>query len=250
MNYSQVLGVKINNITKNESINLIDSFIVSKKPHQICTVNPEFLVLAQKDDNFRDVLNSSDLNVADGSGILWASSILKNGKIIKERVTGIDLIYKICELAIEKSYSLYLLGSENNMFVKTRENLLKLYPKLCIKNSEEGITRSQKNNQKIINELITRINKAKPDILLVAFGFPFQDKFINKYKAQLNVPVMIGVGGSFDFIAGKVKRAPKFVQALWLEWLWRLILEPSRFRRIFNAVIVFNYLVVKEKFKS
>ncbi len=245
----KILGIKINDISYSQTIAKIDRFIASKEPHQIITVNPEIIMHAQKDNNYKQILNNSNINVADGSGIIWASKYKKQN--IKHKVTGIDLIYKIAEISEKKKYKIFLLGGKNRVAYYSAEKLHQQYPKLHIVGFFEGFPIIKDNltqkenleNLKIVNQII----KTRPDILLVAYGAPKQEKFIYKYKEKLNIPVMIGVGGSFDFISGKIKRAPKWIQDLHLEWLYRVVQQPSRISRIFNATILFPLRVIFQK---
>ncbi len=261
----KILDVKVNPIAKSEAIEKIDEFIVSKKPHQICTVNPEYMMAAQKDLEFKKIINEADLCVADGAGLWWASRYQNlKGKsqkskdsnqssIIKERITGIDLVYDICSLASKKGYSIYLLGAGPTVAEQTALILKSKYPNLKIAGISEGIPQLTTGRQinldteNFESNLAVQISKLNPQILLVAYGAPKQDKFIYKHKKILNIPVMMGVGGSFDFISGRIKRAPKWMQKMHLEWLYRLINQPSRINRIITATIRFPIKVLFSK---
>lgn len=269
MKSTKILKVRIDNSTYKKSIQKIDKFVKTKRPHQICTVNPEYIMNAQEDDELLDILNKSDLNTPDGGGILFAANYL--GTKLDQQVTGIDLIDKICILSQKKGYKLFLLGGFDNVAKKSSEILRKRYPGINIVGTYEGkpyikpiSKKLYKNNyagkksidlstkNPIFNktnfDIIKKITKTKPDILLVAYGCPKQDKFIARHKKYLNVPVMIGIGGSLDFIAGKAKRAPKWMRTLRLEWLYRLIKQPKvRLNRIITAVIKFPWTVITKK---
>lgn len=265
MNEINILGVKIMNISFDESIKFINNLILRKKPSQIATVNPEFIMLSQSDHEFKDVLNNTELNVPDGQGLILASKI--TGQKLNNRVTGIDLVWALAELAEKRNYSIFLLGGRNGVAEKTKNVLLEKYPRLKIAGTFEGnpifkklktehfktlrITDLKKGVKDKNYEIIEKIRKTKPHILFVAYGAPKQDKFISRYKKLLNVPVMIGVGGSFDFISGNISRAPKWMRNVGLEWLYRLFKEPNRFNRILTATIRFPYAVLKNRiFKS
>lgn len=254
-----ILGVKVNNVTMDETIERIEGFIKSKKPHQICTVNPEFIMAAQKDREFMNVLNGADLCVSDGAGLLWASrylSKLVNSSTrqpmtpIQGRVTGVDLIWKMAEIAEKRGYSIYLLGAGPSVAEQTALGLRTKYPYLKIAGVSEGVPKLQPDRTSVLDidsfekSLASKIYKLKPNILLVAYGAPKQDKFITKYKKELGVPVMMGVGGAFDFISGRLRRAPKWMRTIHLEWLYRLILEPRRLNRILTAVVKFPWAVI------
>jgi len=254
----KILNVKVNNITFQETIIKIEEFIKTKKPHQICTVNPEFIMAAQKDREFRDVLNNADLSVPDGAGLLWAAKYLskkslvssRQPSVIKERVAGIDLVWEMAKLAEKKGYILYLLGAGPGVAEQTAITLRTKFPDLKIAGVSEGIPQLEPGRASVLDldkyekKLVTDICKLKTDILLVAYGAPKQDLFIAKYKKELNVPAMMGVGGSFDYISGRIPRAPIWMQKLALEWLYRLINEPKRFNRIITATIRFPWKII------
>ena len=169
--------------------------------------------------------------------------IAKLPKPIPERIAGIDLIDKICEVDFIRKKRIYLLGGGKGIAEKSANILKKKYSYLNIVNSEMGI-QYQYNFKKENTELINRINRVKPDILFVAFGAPKQEKWIAENLEKIpSVRLAIGVGGSFDFISGRVKRAPKIVRRIGLEWLWRFLLQPWRAKRIFTATIVFGWKV-------
>ena len=235
-----LLGVKIDNLSLKEVLEKVEDFIEDNKQHYIVTVNPEFLVLAQKDKEFKKILNQADLSVPDGIGIVFAS-LLKRNNLIKSRVTGVDLFEKICYLASIKNWDIFLYGAEKKIREKVKHNLLKKYPKLqviCL--NENGFLNEYK-----INDLNTK------GILFVALGAIKQEKWINEnLKKMPYIKLAIGVGGTFDFISGKIPRAPLILRKIGLEWLWRLIIQPKRFPRIINAVIIFPFLVVKEIMKN
>jgi N-acetylglucosaminyldiphosphoundecaprenol N-acetyl-beta-D-mannosaminyltransferase len=266
MNFIKILDVRVDDVGYNQVIKTIQKYIKLNKPHQICTVNPEYILQAQEDDELKHIVNNSSLNTADGGGIYFASLYLK--KPIKYKVTGIDLIYKIAKLSSTKKYKIFLLGGFNNAAKQTASVLKNKYPGCNIVGYFEGHPQTKhiskkiwKNNyqtkktmdlieknpllDKTNMKIINKVTQTKPHILLVAYGCPKQDKFIARYKKYLNVPVMIGVGGSFDYISKKISRAPKIMRQIHLEWLYRLIHEPKkRFYRIINAVIVFPYRIV------
>lgn len=229
----KILDVKIDEVNYAEALEKIAGFIVSRKPHQIITVNPEMIVEAQKNPEFKKILNDSDLNTPDGRGILWALKKIHAIKL-KTPVTGVDLTNKLALLSQTKNWRIYLAGAGEGIAEKAAQNLLKKYPQAKI----VGV--SQEPN-------ISEIKKKKPDILLLAYGAPKQDIWIAQHKKELNVPVMIGVGGTFDYISGHIRRAPKWMRKIGLEWLFRLIQQPSRFCRIFNAVVKFPILVIFKK---
>lgn len=259
----KILGVRIDDFTKKKALEKVAEFLQSNKQHIIFTPNPEMLVDAQTDEEFRNILNSGSLNICDGFGI----KVIAKGKVT--RIPGIDFMLDICGLAKRQEKSVYLLGSgDQNVVEKVKENLSKKFPKLRIIGSNPGpkITMEPSNsagrqwnngsmqidvdreeNDQISYDITTKT----PDILFVAFGHIKQEKWIHQYLKELpSVKVAMGVGGSFDYIAEKVKRAPKWMQGLGLEWLYRLLKEPKRIKRIWKATGVFLYLVIKNQSKS
>ncbi len=225
----KILNVKIDNLTIKEALDRVDDFLESKKQHYIVTPNPEFLVKAQKDREFKDILNQADLAVPDGIGLIFASYILNNR--IKERIAGVDLMERICEKALKKNWQIFLMGADSGISKKATENLKEKYHGLKIEAGFEEVY-------------------GNPDILFVALGAPKQEKWIVKNLSKLpSVKLAMGVGGSFDFISGRIRRAPKIIQQIELEWLWRFGRQPWRIKRIYNALIKFPWLVIKDMVK-
>ncbi len=286
MDKVEILDVKISRVSKIETLEYIKNSIDNNKGVQLATVNPEFIIEAQKNENFKNCLNSVDLAVADGVGIkagakyleldrpsnrflaglvgliqglflIGPSVVFNRGYLetIPEIITGSDLSYDIAELAADNDFSIYLLGAMPGIAKLAGERLEEKYSGLKIAGSYAG-SPDKKDERKIIN----KINRANPDILLVAYGAPAQDLWIRRNMAILNRPIIaMGVGGTFDFIAGyknleteeKIKRAPKIFQKLGLEWLYRLFQEPTkRARRIYNAAILFPWLVWKNSWQT
>lgn len=239
-----ILGVKIDNLTKPEVLQKISEFLQSDNQHQIVTVNPEFIMAAQHDDEFRNILNKADLSVADGVGLKFAAK--RFGQALKERITGVDLVYEIAKIAEQNNKSIYLLGAKGKVPEKTVIKLLEKYPKLKIAGYETGYRHAW---WKFSDEkLVSHIKRSQADILLVAFGHPKQEKWIyhNLPKMPL-VKLAMGVGGAFDYISGHVKRAPQWMRSIGLEWLYRVIRQPWRLPRIMTAVVKFSWAVLKTK---
>ncbi|MCK4919117.1 MAG: WecB/TagA/CpsF family glycosyltransferase [Candidatus Pacebacteria bacterium] len=175
--------------------------------------------------------------------ILLSPKYRKN--ILRFRTHGIDLVYKICESSSIKNKKIFFLGAGEGVAKKAAINLKKKYPNINIVGAEEGIKEKQESGNRN-QDLIQRIDEANPDVLFVALGAPKQEIWIHENLKKLpSVKLAIGIGGSFDFISGKIKRAPIVFQKTGLEWLWRLFLEPKRIKRIYNATIKFTYLVLR-----
>lgn len=235
-----ILGIKIESISFSEAIKKIDGFVVSKKPSYVVTVNPEFIMAAQKDREFKNILNKADLAVPDGFGLMLAGDYLNQP--FRERITGVDLTWAICKLAEDRGYSVFFLGGKDGVAKIAAQRVKKIHPNLKIAGFYAGKP-DDKNT-------IDRVKKAKPNILFVAFGAPKQEKFIaNLINNTGNfVPALsIGVGGTFDYIAGKTPYAPSFLRQIGLEWLYRLWTQPFRLNRIITATIRFPWAVFKAK---
>jgi N-acetylglucosaminyldiphosphoundecaprenol N-acetyl-beta-D-mannosaminyltransferase len=238
-----ILNVKVHALTNAQTLALIENFIASGQPHQLVTVNPEFVIEAQHNEAFRQIINNAALALPDGIGLLKAARFLQT-TCLPERVPGSDLVVRLAELSHQKGYRIYFLGAWEGVAQKAIEKLKARYPHLQVAGFYAGSPAIKENEA-----IVQRILPTRPDILLVAYGAPRQDQWIARNLDRLHIPVCIGVGGSFDFIAGVAKRAPLWVQRLHLEWLHRLIMQPSRWRRIWNAVPRFSWLVLQSKIK-
>lgn len=218
-----------------------------RPPHQIVTVNPEFVMEAQRNNEFRDVLNNAGLALADGIGLVFASWFLRGWKNRLSRITGVDFTLMLAELCGKTGKSIYLLGAGSGVAKKAADILIQKYPTLRIAGAEEGIQKIIVDH--VFNEQICkRIVNAGADVLLVAFGAPKQDLWIAQNSWRLEgVRIAVGVGGTFDYLAGVVSYAPAWIRGIGLEWLYRLMKQSHRFWRIYTAVIRFPFAVFREK---
>jgi len=219
------LGVRVHNVNSAEALQILESFIQERRPHQIVTVNPEFVMEARRLPEFRHALAGADLSLPDGAGLLLAARI--QGAPLKERVTGVDTVSRVAALAAEKGYSLFLLGAAQGVAEETARRLTAANPGLRIAGTYAGSPAPEEEEG-----IIARVAAANPDVLFVAYGAPRQDLWIARNLARLNVPVIMGIGGAFDFISGRTRRAPAWMQRAGLEWMHRLIREPWRWRRM------------------
>lgn len=242
MRNEKILSVKICSSKKEEILRSLDKRIKKGIPTVIFTPNTKMLLQANASPAFLKILNSSSLNIPDGSGILIASRML--GGNIKQRITGIDFAASLLALAEKRGYRVFLLGSERGVAKKAKKNLKISFPKLKICGAHHGyFKKSGKENEK----LLKKIRSTRPDILFVCLGSPIQEKWIAKNARQISsLKLSIGLGGSLDVWAGKVIRAPKLIQTAGLEWLWRTIKEPKR-ARIFFDIPVFLFKVRQSK---
>jgi N-acetylglucosaminyldiphosphoundecaprenol N-acetyl-beta-D-mannosaminyltransferase len=240
-----ICGVKIDNINIFEVLQTIENHILKKSNSFIVTPNVDHIVKIQEDSMFKNVYKEASLVLADGMPILWAAKLL--GKPLKEKISGSDLFPKLCEVAAEKGYKLFFLGGRPGSALKADEVLRNRYPDIQIVGTYSppfGFENGKEENDKIIRI----IKDAKPDILFVGLGAPKQEKWIYKYRNEYQVPVSIGVGVSFEFVSGMVKRAPLWMQRVGLEWFWRLMMEPKRlWKRYLIDDPVFFWLVLKQK---
>jgi len=228
-NQVNILGASIDNVTMDDAIERINSFITSDGSHQVVTVNLDFLRLAHESNEFRGIINSSDMAVADGMPLIWASRMM--GAPLPERVTGVELVDRMCELAARKGYSIFLLGGASGVAAGAADVLQARYPGLRVAGIySPPMGFGDDEDQKMVE----MIREAKPDMLFVAFGAPKQDNWIAAHQQELGVPVAVGIGGVFNFLTGRTRRAPSWIQRTGMEWFYRVAQEPTRlWRRYF-----------------
>lgn len=231
---AEILGVKVDCLTMSNAVEKVDALIKNKKPSLVATANAEMLMFANSDIELRKILNSAAMVTADGAGTVWAARHL--GYDMPERVAGVDLVTNL----ISKGYKIYFFGAAEGVADLAAENVKKKY------NAQIVGTRNGFFSIDDETQIISDINNSGAEILLVGLGVPKQEKWIFNNLDKLKVPVCIGVGGSFDVLAGKVKRAPRWMQRAKLEWLFRALLQPSRAGRLL-ALPKFVYNVVKSK---
>jgi N-acetylglucosaminyldiphosphoundecaprenol N-acetyl-beta-D-mannosaminyltransferase len=228
----KILDIEINNFSRTELTKIFNNILEKTDFKRIATVNPEFLVEANSNEKFKKNLKKADYKINDGTGISIMGRIFYKTKIIK--IPGVEVAEILIKLAAEKSKKVFLLGGFN-VAEKSAQKWQKEFPNLVIKGTDGSP-----------NSLAEEIIEFSPDIIMVAFGAPAQEFWIEKYSAKIpSLKIAIGVGGTFDFWAGKIKRAPRFLRKLGLEWLWRFSCEPiKRSKRIYKALIVFPILMV------
>jgi len=237
----EILGVKIDNLSQKEILEKIAGFLDDGRFHQIATVGPEFILKAQKNAEYKDILNNCDLNVADGFGIKLA--FWRYGKKLKARFAGFDLMLEMLKMAEDRGLGVFLICRKDGLssWEETREIILKIYPKLSIAGE----------NLDLEAKLPSELEATSRKLIFCNFGAPYQEIFLNSLKNDM-IGVAMGVGGSFDFLTGKVRRAPKILRQIGLEWLWRLMVQPweqkgKRLKRIWNAVIIFPWKILWDK---
>jgi N-acetylglucosaminyldiphosphoundecaprenol N-acetyl-beta-D-mannosaminyltransferase len=238
-----IMGVPFDNVTRSETLNIIHRMVQSRMPHYIATANVDFLVQAQTDIELRRILFDAHLVLCDGTPLIWASRWL--GNPLPERVAGSDLVPVLLQAAEQNGYRVFILGAAEEMNRQAAENIQRQHPDLLVVGRYSP---PPKPLQEMDHDEIRRqIVEAKPDILLVAFGCPKQEKWISMNYRELGVPVCVGVGATVDFLAGAVRRAPAWMRTAGLEWTWRLAQEPRRlFGRYAKDLVVFGRGLVSQ----
>ncbi len=229
-----ILGTSVDRLNMRESVERIEQFIQDGGFHQVATANTDFIVNALSDDELHQILTSADLVTADGMPVVWSARMLRSS--IPERVTGADLVPEIAAMAAARGFKIYLLGAREDVALRAAFNLQKKHPGLIIVGSASphAINMDDPNDPESA-KILDDIRSVRPDILLVAFGNPKQEKWIYRNRAELqSVAVCIGVGATLDFLAGEARRAPKWMQRNGLEWLHRLSQDPLRLWRRYN----------------
>ncbi|WP_313341277.1 WecB/TagA/CpsF family glycosyltransferase [Sedimentibacter sp.] len=232
MDKLSIMGVRIDNKSMNETMEIIKNKIKNKEQYIIYTPNTEFVMMCYKDEEFMDLINKSHINVPDGIGLIYASKIKKHP--LKEKVAGYDLSVNMLKLANDNNLKLFVVGGKPGVAEEAMENVHKKYPNINVAGSQHGYfkgTHLGKNGDDEELIVLDKINKAEPDILFVGFGAKKQEQWIEYNRDKINAKIIIGNGGTLDGLAGKVKRAPDIFIKLGLEWLYRLIKEPKRIKR-------------------
>ena len=238
----KILNTIIDVIDMNETVSLVEKYVQRKIPLHLIGVNADKINELNQNERLRQIVNSCGVINADGASVIMASKFL--GKPLPERVAGIDLMQKLVRISEKKGYSIYLLGAEQEVVDKTSEVLKQRYPRLKIKGVHNGNFK-EKDWPKISTEL----KEKKPDFIFVGITSPLKEYLVEYLQDDGNDGVFMGVGGSFDVISGKIHRAPKWMQKINLEWLFRVIQEPKRlFKRYFIGNVIFIINIFKEKF--
>jgi N-acetylglucosaminyldiphosphoundecaprenol N-acetyl-beta-D-mannosaminyltransferase len=235
----RILGIPIDNVTEDEALARLAAFLQAGTPHQVLTVNPEFVMEARHNPTFRRVLLQADMRTPDGFGLLLAARWL--GTPLRGRATGVALVQRIAALAAARGYRLFLLGAAPGVAQEAAAVLRARHPGLQIVGCYAGTP--QPRHEPFLRQLITA---ARPDVLLVAYGHPAQDLWIARNQPYLRIPLAMGVGGVFDYLSGRVPLAPAWVRHIGMEWAYRLLRQPRRWRRILVAVPLFSWTVLRE----
>lgn len=228
-------GIEISPVSMREALDKIESFIASGHPHHVVTSDANAVLTSRADPEYTQIIRRAAMITPDGFGLVWGARLL--GLPIYERVTGVDMVTGICERAAKRDYRLYILGSEEGVATTAARNLAQKYPGARFVGTHHGFWRRDGKEQGLSTEqadarMADEIRRATPDVLFVAMGIPAQEKFIAAQLERMNVPVCLGVGGSFDVYSGKFNRAPVAVQRLGMEWLYRVWIDPTRWKRM------------------
>lgn len=240
MEQINILGISFVNATRKQFVEHLHKHIYTKKKAFVVTANPEIVIKAHENKAYKETITQADYVTADGIGVVKAAKLLKTP--LPERVTGFDLLIDLLELANEYHYSIYLLGASETTLTETVKHINDTYPNVHITGSHHGYFDWKSNH------IQTEIKEKKPDLVFVALGVPRQENWVASNISSFQKGVFIGVGGSFDVLAGTVKRAPVAWQKANLEWLYRMMKQPSRLKRSL-ALPKFALKVLKEKAK-
>lgn len=236
----EMMGCLIDNLSMEETLDKIESFVESGQPHQHVVVNVDKIVKANRDPALREIINRCALINADGMPVVWASRFL--GKGLRQRVTGVDLFEHLMERAAERSWRVFLLGAQQDVVSKVKWIYEQRYRGLDVVGFRNGYWSTEEEQG-----VVELIKVSRPDILFVAISSPNKERFLDRYQAELRIPFAMGVGGTFDVAVGDVKRAPLWMQNAGLEWFYRFLQEPRRmFRRYFIEDPAFLWLFCKE----
>lgn len=218
-------GVPFSKMNMRETVDYLIRAIETRQPNRVVTGNPIMLMTAQSDPRYQTILETADLVVPDGAGVVWAARHVKQP--VAERVAGFDLMQELLREGDKRGWSVYLLGTTQEILDAAEANLARQYPGVRFVGKRNGFFKDEDDA-----DVIADIRRANPDMLFVARSVANQEPWIAKHEKELAVPVMMGVGGSFDVISGKLKRAPALFRKLSLEWMYRLMQEPKRYKRM------------------
>ena len=237
-----VFGCDVAALNMHETLKEVENVINSRRLTQHVVINAGKVVLMNKDKELKNIITKCPIINADGQSIVWASKFL--GKNLPERVAGIDLMEELIKLSVEKEYGIYFFGAKEEVVKKVIEHYKEIYPSLKVSGYRNGYFKDED-----IPQITDDMRKSKADILLVAFSSPKKEYWLSENISKINIPFCMGVGGSFDVVAGKTKRAPIWMQRIGLEWFYRFIQEPKRmWKRYLIGNTKFIQLVLKERF--
>nr|CAA9215781.1 N-acetylmannosaminyltransferase [uncultured Armatimonadetes bacterium] len=221
-----LFGMRVDRVDMAGALALIERFVQERTPpRHIVTADASMVVTADNDPDFAAIVNASDLVTPDGAGILWATK--RMGTPVRAKVSGVDLAARCCALSEEKGWRIFFFGAAPGVAEEARARMLARHPGAHIVGIRDGFFKPEDEPA-----IVAQIREARPDILLVALGIPKQEKFIQRHKAELGVPVCVGVGGTLDVFSGSVRRAPTWMQNSGLEWLYRVASNPKKISKV------------------
>lgn len=220
-----LFGVRVHAVSMDEAIQHILRFVREGTPRQVVTADSSMVVMAQHDDRLRHIINQADLVTPDSIGILWACR--RRGIRMPERVSGVDIVLRLAQMSAQTGLRLYFLGAQPGVAEEAAQRLQEKYPGVHIVGCHHGYFSPEQEGA-----VVEHIRESAPDVLCVAMGIPKQEKWIDCYRDMLRVPVSIGVGGTFDVLSGRVRRAPLWMQRMGMEWLWRVGHNPRKISKV------------------
>ncbi|HZT43155.1 MAG TPA: WecB/TagA/CpsF family glycosyltransferase [Chthonomonadaceae bacterium] len=220
-----LLGAPIHNVDMETALEILEGFIQEGGPHHVVTADSSMLVMAQEDAALRAIIGLAELVTPDSTGILWAAR--RHGSPLRERVSGVEIVERLCARSATHGYRLFFLGAAPGVAEQAADRMCARYPGAQIAGARHGYF-SEAETPALLEE----IRSCHPDVLCVAMGIPRQEKWIAAHREALGVPVMIGVGGTFDVLSGRTRRAPRWMQRLSLEWLWRVLSNPRKIGKV------------------
>lgn len=218
-------GMRVHRVSMVGALDEIGGFIRDGSPHHVITLDASMCVIARDDQELRQIASSAELVTPDGAGILWACR--KFGFPLIERVSGVEIVDRLCALSATNGYRIFFFGAAPGVAADAADRMRERYPGCQIVGTRDGFFTPAEEP-----DIVDEIQAARPDVLFVALGIPKQEKWIARHRDALGVPVLVGVGGSFDVHSGRVKRAPRWIQRLNLEWLYRLLKNPRKIAKV------------------
>lgn len=245
MQKPQLLNTYVNNLTMSETIDAVEELIKSEKKSYVVAINVDVVIKIENDPYLKKIVDNADMVLVDGKPLVWISNFY--GKPLKAKISGSDLVPLLCEEASKKQYSIFIIGGKEGVAEQAKQNLEKRLPGIRIVGTYAPTYGFEKNDAEL-NKINTLLSEAKPDLLIACFGCPKQEKWIFENISKYDAKVSICAGATVDFLAGNIKRAPRWMSEHGLEWLYRFLQEPKRmFKRYFIDDMKIFRLILKYK---
>ncbi len=223
--FVEILGVRVHNVDMATTLATVSAFVDAGNPHHVITADASMLVMAQEDAELKSIAAAADLVTPDSAGILWAAR--KSGRPLTERVSGVEIAERLCAESAARGYRIYFLGAAPGVAKAAADKMRSRYPGSDIVGTRDGYFLEHQTM-----DVIEDVRASAANILLVAMGIPKQEKWIAAHRDRLGCAVLMGVGGTLDVLSGQVKRAPRVIQAVRLEWLWRVLTNPRKINKV------------------